>query len=52
MEGTDLLQKIQRDYSETVKIIITGHPDDEHGSKLQTMELTTIWLSQSNQKSC
>ena len=33
MEGTDLLQKIQRDYSETVKIIITGHSDDEHGIK-------------------
>jgi YesN/AraC family two-component response regulator len=33
MEGTDLLQKIQRDPSETVKIIITGHSDYEHGIK-------------------
>jgi YesN/AraC family two-component response regulator len=31
MEGTDLLQKPPRDSSETVKIIITGHSDDEHG---------------------
>jgi DNA-binding response OmpR family regulator len=33
MEGTDLLQKLPRNSSEMVKIIITGHSDDEHGIK-------------------
>jgi len=32
MEGTDLLQKLSNS-SEMVKIIITGHSDDEHGVK-------------------
>ena len=33
MEGTDLLQKLSKDSSEMVKIIVTGHSDDEHGIK-------------------
>jgi DNA-binding response OmpR family regulator len=33
MEGTDLLQKLPQNSSEMVKIIVTGHSDEEHGIK-------------------
>jgi two-component system response regulator AtoC len=33
MEGIDLLPKLPENSSDMVKIIITGHSDDEHGIK-------------------